>query len=81
MRELVQKLEFKHRRNEFQEAKKFFEEKKQPFKVELISDIEKHGTTVFKDITGDSGSDKEKPTPMFLFTTQENSLIYVVVDI
>ncbi len=70
MRELVrQKLEFKHEEMSFKEAKKFFEEKKQPFKVELISDIEKHGTTVFKDITGDSGSDKEKPTHVSLYHT------------
>src|SRR6266481_284965 len=47
MRELTkQKLEFKRQEMTFADAKKYFEEKNQPFKQELIADIEKHGTTV-----------------------------------
>lgn len=51
MRELVkQKLAFERQELSIGEAKKFFESGKQPFKVELIKDIEKHGTTVFDEI-------------------------------
>jgi threonyl-tRNA synthetase len=59
----------------FADAKAYFVEKKQPFKVELIGDIEKHGTTVFKDITGaeakggEEKSDTEKPTTVSLYHT------------
>lgn len=61
MRELVrQKLDFKREDMQFSAAKKYFEEKNQPFKVELIGDIEKHGTTVFKDITGGNENANEK---------------------
>src|SRR6185369_177849 len=43
MRELVrQKLDFKREDMNFEAAKNYFKEKKQPFKIELISDIEKH---------------------------------------
>lgn len=70
MRELIrQKQDFKRQEMTFEEAKKFFKEKNQPFKVELISDIEKHGTTVFKDITGDQGSEKEKPSHVSIYHT------------
>ena len=54
MRELVkQKLGFERQEMSFSEARSYFEERNQPFKIELINDIEKHGTTVFKDIVGD----------------------------
>ncbi len=70
MRELIrQKLEFRREEKTFKEAKRFFEEKNQPFKVELVADIEKHGTTVFKDITGDQGSEKEKPSHVSIYHT------------
>ncbi len=70
MRELVrQKLDFKREDMSFAQAEKFFEERNQPFKIELIHDIRKHGTTVFKDITGDSGNDKEKPETVSLYHT------------
>ncbi len=60
MRELVrQKHEFKREEMSFAQAIKFFEEREQPFKVELIRDIQKHGTTVFKDITGESADGKK----------------------
>ncbi len=50
MKELAKsKLAFVRQEMNFAEAKKFFEEKKQPFKVELISDIEKFGTTKLAD--------------------------------
>jgi threonyl-tRNA synthetase len=61
MRELVkQRLYFERQELSIKDAVKFFREKDQPFKVELIEDIAKHGTTVFKDILGEEGSSKEK---------------------
>ncbi|MBU6447792.1 threonine--tRNA ligase, partial [Patescibacteria group bacterium] len=70
MRELVkQRLDFKREEMTFAEAEKFFKERGQDFKVELIRDIQKHGTTVFKDITGDAVGDKEKPSHVSLYHT------------
>ncbi len=44
MQELAKsKLGFDREEMSFEDAKKFFEERKQPFKVELISDLEKSG--------------------------------------
>ncbi len=66
MRELARsKIDFKREEMTFPEAKKYFAEKNQPFKVELISDIEKHGTTVFKDIVGDdsAGASEKSAAP------------------
>jgi threonyl-tRNA synthetase len=64
MRELIrQKIEFKREEMSFAEAKKYFQEKNQPFKIELIGDIEKHGTTLFKDITGnEAGTNANQST-------------------
>src|SRR4029077_16072029 len=46
MRELVKsKLAFERNEMSINDAKKYFEDAKQPFKVELINDIAKHGTT------------------------------------
>src|SRR3989338_3813494 len=51
MRELVkQKLAFERQDVSIHEAKTFFDHSHQPFKVELIKDIEKHGTTVLDEI-------------------------------
>lgn len=51
MRELVkQKLTFERNEISIKDAKEYFEENHQPFKVELIKDIEKHGTTMFDEI-------------------------------
>lgn len=51
MRELVKsKLDFERQDLSIAEAKKFFQDANQPFKVELIENIEKHGTTVFDEI-------------------------------
>jgi threonyl-tRNA synthetase len=51
MRELVkQKLPFERMEMSTHEAKKYFTDHHQPFKLELIKDIEKHGTTVFDEI-------------------------------
>jgi threonyl-tRNA synthetase len=70
MRELVrQKLSFEREEMSFDKAIKYFEEKNQPFKVELIQDIQKHGTTVFKDITGDTAEPKDKPKGVTLYHT------------
>lgn len=53
MRDLVrQKLDFTREDLSFEQGIKYFGDKNQPFKVELIKDIQKHGTTVFKDIVG-----------------------------
>lgn len=71
MRELVkQRLDFKREEMSFAQAEKYFKDKEQPFKIELIKDIQKHGTTVFKDITGDeAGSKSEKPSGVSLYHT------------
>jgi threonyl-tRNA synthetase len=71
MREIAkQRLDFVREDLSFADAKKFFKNNDQPYKVELIEDIEKHGTTVFKDITGDStGESKEKPKTVSLYHT------------
>jgi threonyl-tRNA synthetase len=51
MRELVkQKLAFERMEMTIEDAKKYFEDNKQNFKAELVSDIEKFGTTVFDEI-------------------------------
>src|SRR4029077_18010222 len=51
MRELVkQKLPFEKQEMSTHEAKTFFDHSLQPFKVELIKDIEKHGTTKLDEI-------------------------------
>jgi threonyl-tRNA synthetase len=70
MRELVrQRLGFEKQEMSFEEAKKYFEEKNQPFKVELINDIQTHGTTVFKDTVGGAESDKTKPDGVTVYHT------------
>jgi threonyl-tRNA synthetase len=49
MREIIrQKLDFKGKKITFQEAKKIF--KDQPFKLELLEDLKKYGTTDFNEI-------------------------------
>ncbi len=51
MRALVkEELPFEREEMTIGEAKKYFEEQNQPFKLELVKDIEKHGTTVFDEI-------------------------------
>lgn len=53
MRDLVrQKLDFRREDLSFEQGIKYFGDKNQPYKVELIKDIQKHGTTIFKDIVG-----------------------------
>lgn len=70
MREMIkQKLDFKREEMTFAQAERFFKERGQNFKVELIRDIQEHGTTVFKDITGDTDSEKEKPSHVSLYHT------------
>lgn len=60
MRELIrQKLDFKREEMSFEKAAKFFSEKNQPFKVELLNDIKKHGTTIFKEIVGTAAGASE----------------------
>ncbi|MCL5008983.1 MAG: threonine--tRNA ligase [Patescibacteria group bacterium] len=56
MRELVkQKLPFERQEMSTSEAKDFFRNAKQTFKVELIEDIEKFGTTEMDQIEGQAG--------------------------
>ena len=56
MRELVrQKLPFERQEMSTGEAKDFFRNAKQTFKVELIEDIEKFGTTEMDQIEGQAG--------------------------
>lgn len=57
MKELAKsKLDFERQEMSSGEAKKFFETQKQPFKVELISDIEKFGTTKADEILNTDGA-------------------------
>ena len=60
MRELVkQKLPFERQEMSIHEAKTYFDHEHQPFKVELIKDIEKHGTTVFDELEENKSADKK----------------------
>ena len=62
MRKLVgQKLAFERMEMTTGEAKEFFRERKQDFKVELIGDIEKHGTTKASEILGGTPSPGLRP--------------------
>ena len=50
MKELAKaNLGFEHQEMNFAEAKSFFEQRNQPFKVELINDIEKFGSTKLEE--------------------------------
>ena len=71
MRAIVrEKHDFKREDMSFAAATEYFKEKSQPFKVELIHDIEEHGTTVFKDITGGADvAEADKPTGVSLYHT------------
>jgi threonyl-tRNA synthetase len=44
---------FEHSTKKLDEAVKYFEDKKQPYKVELLKDLKQHGTTVAKEIDRD----------------------------
>jgi threonyl-tRNA synthetase len=60
MRALVkEKLAFERQEMSTHEAKTYFDHHLQPFKVQLIKDIEKHGTTVFDEIE----EQNTKPAP------------------
>ncbi len=71
MRELIkQKLLFEKQEISFHEAKTFFDHAHQPFKVELIKDIEKHGTTAFDEIENkNSQSEIRNPKSVSLYKT------------
>lgn len=72
MRELVkQKLLFERQDMSIHEAKTYFDNAHQPFKVELIKDIEKHGTTVFDEIEEQktSATVREKSATVSLYKT------------
>lgn len=60
MRELVkQKLSFERLEMSISDAHKYFHAANQPFKVELINDIAKHGTTVFDEIEEQKSADQK----------------------
>ncbi|HEX5430270.1 MAG TPA: threonine--tRNA ligase [Patescibacteria group bacterium] len=60
MRELVkQKLPFERNEMPIADAKKYFKEANQPFKVQLIEDIEKFGTTKADEILSQGGERRE----------------------
>jgi threonyl-tRNA synthetase len=61
MRNLIKAdLEFIGSEHKIKEAIDFYTAAKQPFKVELIQDIAKHGTTVFQEIAGRDDEDDSK---------------------
>ncbi len=63
MRELVkQKLPFERNEMSTHQAKEYFTNSHQPFKVELIKDIEKFGTTKADEILNQDSEVKEKVT-------------------
>jgi len=71
MRALVkEKLSFERQDLSTHEAKTFFDHEHQPFKVELIKDIEKHGTTVFDEIENEIPNTKYQiPNTISLYKT------------
>ncbi len=73
MKHLVkQSLAFERQELSTMDAKKFFEERNQPFKVELISDIEKFGTTKLNQELGIKNDDSsEKTGTVSLYKTGE----------
>ncbi len=74
MKKLIgRNLAFERREMRSGEAKKFFEERKQLFKVELVRDIERYSTTALEDIQRIThGQDiKEKETTVSLYKTGE----------
>jgi threonyl-tRNA synthetase len=71
MRELVkQRLPFEREEMTIGEAKTYFSQADQPFKVELVNDIEKFGTTVFDQIENLQALPTPKPpTTVSLYKT------------
>ena len=66
------KLPFQRQEISITEAKTFFADKNQPFKLELIGDIEKYGTTKLNDELGVKNNDEiEKPNTVSLYKTGE----------
>jgi threonyl-tRNA synthetase len=63
MKEIIKRGDdFKGKKLTIKAATKFFKEKKQPYKLELINDLAKYGTTVFEEIQRiKSGELKAKP--------------------
>jgi hypothetical protein len=74
MRELVkQKLAFERNEMSFSDAKKYFEDANQPFKLQLIEDIEKFGTTVFDEIEQKDRPPEKQNSRQLRFIKPENS--------
>ncbi len=73
MRELIkQKLEFTKQEMTLEEAKSFFTERSQPFKVALIEDIKKYGTTKADEILEQSSNEAaSSPDSVTIYTTGE----------
>ncbi|MDP2933303.1 MAG: threonine--tRNA ligase, partial [bacterium] len=78
MRELIkQKLPFEKREMSISDAKKFFKDLGQTFKVELLEDIEKHGTTEYDQIeeneqrlpAGKAKGEKQKISSVSVYQT------------
>lgn len=61
MRELAKRhLKFKRKKINLDEALQLFQKLNQPFKIELIEDIKKYGTTKYDEISSKSEAKKEK---------------------
>jgi threonyl-tRNA synthetase len=71
MRELVkQKLPFERNEMSITDARRYFKDANQPFKVQLVEDIEKFGTTVFDEIDAkDHPPIKTKVSDVTLYKT------------
>lgn len=68
---------FERRELTLPDAKRFFKERQQPFKVELIEDIERYGTTVFGEVQKQAserampGASAARPATVSLYKTGE----------
>jgi threonyl-tRNA synthetase len=72
MKHLVkQNLAFERQETSSDEASAFFAERQQPFKVELIEDIKKFGTTVLGDQSAENNAQKESTDTVSLYKTGE----------
>ncbi|TAK88975.1 threonine--tRNA ligase [Patescibacteria group bacterium] len=72
MQEIIkQKMVFERQEVGLNEAISLFKQAEQPFKVELLSDLKKHGTTVAKDIDREQlgAESAEKVTTVSLYKT------------
>ncbi len=62
-------LEFTKQEISIDEAIEMFTELKQPYKVELLNDLKKHGTTIYEEIENNNKNNTNKISTVTLYTT------------